>query len=152
MMLPHKRRKVWKWKCDSKGCEEMAQWYRRQKGKIMKLCTKHEAQLAKMHWGRRVDESRLTEKDRLNLRRKEWKRESAKRRPFETILFFQEAGIKVKIKDRRTDEWRSFVVGKDELERLHEVEIKLGQRGVLPKLSIDDYVKRLQDSLARALS
>ncbi len=33
-------RKIWEWKCDFKDCEEIAQWYRKRKGELLKLCTK----------------------------------------------------------------------------------------------------------------
>jgi len=56
-----KKSKVWT--CDFKGCDEIAQWYRRWKGDLFKLCTKHEAYFARNHYGRRVDLSELDADD-----------------------------------------------------------------------------------------
>lgn len=56
-----RKRKIWK--CDFKGCEEIAQWYREWKGELLKLCTKHEAYLARTHWGRHIEPSELDKND-----------------------------------------------------------------------------------------
>jgi len=64
-----KKRNVWK--CDFKGCEEIAQWYRKWKGDLFKLCTKHEAYLARKRYGRPLDPSELDEDDFRYLEEKE---------------------------------------------------------------------------------
>ena len=63
------------WTCDFQGCNEIAQWYRKRKGRLIKVCTKHEARLAREHWGRRVDFSELNDDDIRYLEWKEWKKE-----------------------------------------------------------------------------
>ena len=65
------------WTCDFKGCDEIAQWYRRRKGSIFKLCTKHEAHLDRERW-KRLDESRLTNEDIRRLEAKERRKELEK--------------------------------------------------------------------------
>ncbi len=136
------------WTCDFEGCDEIAQWYRKQKGELLRLCTKHEAYLARKHWGKRLDTSELGEDDMRYLEEKEFKKESEKKRPFEVILFPLEDGTtKVKIRNRQTGERRSFVVkGTDEKRRLHETYNELEREGFSQKPSIDDYVKRLRNT------
>ena len=70
------------WKCDFEDCEEIAQWYRRYKGKLVKLCTKNETQLSKQHYGRRVDFSALNKNDIDYLQKKELRSEYFKEVPF----------------------------------------------------------------------
>jgi hypothetical protein len=67
--------KLEKWTCDFEGCNELAQWYRKSKGQIVKLCTKHEALLARQHWGKRVDYSELSEEDMRRLKKKVYRDE-----------------------------------------------------------------------------
>jgi hypothetical protein len=50
-------------RCDYKGCPEMVQWFRRYKGEILKLCTKHYAKMAKEHLGQSVEAKDLTSDD-----------------------------------------------------------------------------------------
>jgi hypothetical protein len=58
--LPEKKKPL---KCDFEGCQEMVQWYRRYKGKPLKLCTKHEARMAREHKGYSLDPRDLTPDD-----------------------------------------------------------------------------------------
>jgi phage FluMu protein Com len=51
------------WKCDWKGCNEIAEWYRAQGEDLVKLCTHHYAELGKSRWGKPVDFSDLTRED-----------------------------------------------------------------------------------------
>jgi len=60
-------------KCDHKGCEEIAEWYREYKGELLKLCTKHEAYFARGHWGKSLDPSELDEDDLRYLEEKDEK-------------------------------------------------------------------------------
>ena len=130
------------WTCDYEGCGEIAQWHRRWKGELFKLCTKHEAYFARKHWGRRVDESQLDEDDIRYLERKERRKEFAKKNPFDVKLFWLEDGIKVRIRDRRTGERRSFMLEGKYRERIREVNLDLQKETTKP--SIDDYVERLR--------
>jgi hypothetical protein len=50
-------------KCDFRGCTEMVQWYRKYKGELLKLCTKHEACMARAHQGRSFDPKELNPDD-----------------------------------------------------------------------------------------
>ena len=132
------------WKCDFEDCEEFAQWYRRKKGKIVKLCTKHEVQLAKEHWGRRVDFSELTHNDIRYFNKKESETESANKIPFEIQLIHLEDGtLRVAVKDRRTNKWRSFTV-KKWTEEINEINQDL-QKGKFSMKSLDDFVKMLKE-------
>jgi len=141
------RRKIWK--CDFEDCNEFAQWYRVQKGQLVKLCTKHEAYLAKKHWGKHIDPSELDEDDIHYLEEKDYKEELAKEKPFEVLLFPLEDGWKVRIRDRRTNEWRSLMVkGTDERRRFSETYGYLKIKGSISELSIDDYVKKLKDNIS----
>jgi len=51
------------WKCDFKGCDEVAEWYRVQEGEIAKLCTHHNAEAGRRHWGKPIEYSDLTGED-----------------------------------------------------------------------------------------
>ena len=51
------------WECDFENCTEIAEWYRRLKGKPVKLCTHHYAQMGKQRMGKPVDFSQLSEQD-----------------------------------------------------------------------------------------
>ena len=53
--------------CDFQDCKEFPQWLRRYKGKIFKFCTKHYAELSRRRWGKPVDESKLTDRERWSL-------------------------------------------------------------------------------------
>jgi hypothetical protein len=133
------------WKCSFKGCEEIAQWYRKSKGQVIKACTKHEALLAREHWGRRVDYSELTEEDIRQLETQEYWTEFAKEHPFEVLLSLLEDGYKVRIRDRETGEWRSLVVKKSDMERFNERYSDLERKRFATKPSIDDYVEKLRN-------
>jgi len=61
--MEERKSKIWDWKCDFKDCGEIAQWYRKRKGELLKLCTKHNVYLHKQHWGRHIDFSELDEDD-----------------------------------------------------------------------------------------
>ena len=136
------------WKCDFKGCEEIAQWYRKRKGELLKLCTKHEVYLASQHYGRSLDLSELDEDDIRYLERKEYKKELEKKEPFDVGLFSLEDGTrKVRIRDRQTDETRSFIIKDTDLSRFFETFANLERKGYSPKPSIDDYVKMLRDGV-----
>jgi hypothetical protein len=50
-------------KCDFVGCTEMVQWYRKYKGELLKLCTKHEAHMARQHQGHSLEPKDLTPDD-----------------------------------------------------------------------------------------
>ena len=54
-------------RCDFIGCTEMAQWYRRYKGELLRLCTKHEAYMVRAHQGFSVESKDLTPDDRRYL-------------------------------------------------------------------------------------
>ena len=58
-------------RCDFKGCNEIAQWYREWKGDLLKLCTTHEVYFAKNHWGRNIELSKLDEDDLRYLEEKD---------------------------------------------------------------------------------
>jgi len=58
-------------KCDFRKCEEMAQWYRVWKGELLKLCTKHEAYMARRHLGKALDSSELDGEDWAYLEEKD---------------------------------------------------------------------------------
>jgi hypothetical protein len=64
-----KKRKLWK--CDFKDCSEPAQWYRLYKGELLKLCTKHEAYLARQHFGCHLEFHELDEDDLTYLEEKD---------------------------------------------------------------------------------
>ena len=133
------------WTCDYKGCDEFAQWCRKLKGKLLTLCTKHEAYFARKHWGKHLDVSQLDNNDIRYLERKERKKEYRKRHPFEVRLFSSEDGTrKVRIRDRPTDESRSFVLKDADFESFCETYKDLEREGFSPKTSIDEYVKKLR--------
>lgn len=138
------------WKCDFEDCEEIAQWYRKRKGQLVKLCTKHEAYLSKEHWGKRVDFSELDENNISYLERKEYKRESVKRIPFEiTLRFLEDRTIRVLVRDRQTNEWRSFVVkNTDDLEGIDKISRDLEEGKFSKKPSIHDFVKMLEKAVS----
>jgi len=62
-------------KCDFEGCQEMVQWFRRYKGELLKLCTKHEARMAREHQGRSLDSKDLDSDDWEYLREKDLEEE-----------------------------------------------------------------------------
>ncbi|MGD0159437.1 MAG: hypothetical protein ABSB89_03985 [Candidatus Bathyarchaeia archaeon] len=70
--LPENRKPL---KCDFEECPEMVQWYRKYKGKLWKLCTKHEAFMARQHQGHSVDRDHLTPDDWRYLRQKDLEEE-----------------------------------------------------------------------------
>jgi len=130
------------WKCDFKGCEEIAQWYRWWKGDLFKLCSKHEAYFARQHWGKHLDISELDEDD---IRYLEEKDEGLEEKGFFEVLLTKlgDGTFRVKVIDRETDEKRSFVT--DDIGRLLEIDTEFRKKGKLPvKPSIDDFVKRLR--------
>ena len=135
--------------CDYKGCEENAQWYRKRKGKLLKLCTKHEGEFARKHWGRHVDFSELNEDDINYLKWKEYRKELAKKEPFEVKEFPLKEGLKVSIKDKQTNERRSFTIKESDSVRFIETYIDLKKEGFSPKPSIDDYVKKLRNGILK---
>ena len=49
----------------------MAQWYRVWKGELLKLCTKHEAYMARRHLGKALDSSELDGEDWAYLEEKD---------------------------------------------------------------------------------
>lgn len=140
------------WTCDFQGCNEIAQWYRKRKGRLIKVCTKHEARLAREHWGRRVDFSELNDDDIRYLEWKEWKKELVKKEPFEVLLFQLEDGLKVRVRDRQTNEWRLFTVKGIEEEKIYEAYSGLQRKGFSPKPSIDEYVKKLRKYVLKKIS
>lgn len=144
-----RNRKVWT--CDFKGCNDFAQWCRKRNGNLLTLCTKHEADLARRHWGRRIDASELNEDDIRYLEGKERRKELAKKKPFEVRLYKLEDGWKIRIKDKQTDERRSFVIKHADLRRFDETFSDLEREGFSPKPSIDDYVKRLRNSVSSSI-
>jgi len=140
------------WTCDFKGCDEIAQWYRKKKGKLFKLCTTHEAHLNRMHWGRRVDLSELNEDDIRYLERKERRKELAKKEPFEieTWLPLEDGTTKVSIRDRRTDERHSLMIEDTDLKKLFDILSSYDYREMrksFTKLSIDEFVEKLRKNL-----
>jgi hypothetical protein len=136
--------KLEKWTCDFNGCDELAQWYRRSKGQIVKLCTKHEALLARQHWGKRVDYSELSEEDMRRLKTKVYRDEYKKEHPFDVRTEWVEDGWKVRVSDIQTKEWRYFVINKLDLEKLQDNHSKLERKGFDPKPTIEDYIKGLK--------
>lgn len=135
------------WTCDYKGCDEITQWYRIWKGELLKLCTKHEAYLAREHYGKHLDLSELNEDDMCYLEEKEERKEFEKRHPFEVMLAPLENEMwKIKIVDRRTDEKHEFVI-KDtkDKERLFEALIDFEKKKSSTELSVDEYVKSLRE-------
>jgi len=138
------------WTCDFKGCGELAQWYRRSKGQIVKLCTKHKAYLARQRWGKRVDHSELSEDDMRRLKTKVYWNEYDKKHPFSVMESLVENGLKVRVSDIQTGEHRSFVVKNSDTETFGENFSKLERRGFVTKPSIDDYVKKLKDGTSSA--
>jgi hypothetical protein len=71
-------KKMKQWPCDFKNCCEIATWYRRWKGDLLKLCTKHEAYMRGKHYGRSVNESELDREDMAYLFEKAEKKERSK--------------------------------------------------------------------------
>jgi hypothetical protein len=91
--------------CDYEDCDEFAQWYRRLKGKLLTLCTKHEVEFARKHWGRSIDASELNSNDIRYLEGKEEKKEYRKTHPFKVRFFLEENETwKIRIRDSETDE------------------------------------------------
>ena len=143
-----RKRKIWT--CDFKECEEIAQWYRKRKRELLKLCTKHEAYLARQHYGGSLDLSELNEDDIRYLEGKERRKEFAKRHPFDVRLYSLEdgtTGFRIRVRDRETDEWRSFVLKKSDHGRFDENYRDLERKGFSPKPSIDEYVKSLRNGI-----
>lgn len=136
------------WTCDFEGCDEIAQWYRRSKGQILKLCTKHEALLSRKHWGRSVDYTELTEADMDRLRTKVYWAEYDKEHPFEVLMSKSAEQMKVRVSDLLTGEWRSFTIQTSDLEKLSDNQIKSERKGFVPKPSIDEYIRKLQDGIS----
>jgi len=131
--------------CDYKGCNDFAQWCRKQKGRLLTLCTKHETELARLHWGRNVDTSKLSKDDIRYLERKERKKEFAEKHPFDVRFVSLEDGTrKVRIRDKQTDEKRSFVLKDADYKSFFEIYEDLEREGFSPKPSIDEYMKRLR--------
>ena len=132
--------------CDYKNCDEFAQWYRRFKGKLLTLCTKHEVEFARKPWGRSIDASELNDDDIRYLERKEEEKEYRKAHPFEVRLFSAENGTrKITIRDSETGEKRSFILKETELGKFDDIYKDLEREGFSPKPSIDEYVKRLRN-------
>jgi hypothetical protein len=50
-------------KCDYEGCSEYVRRYRKWKGKVVKLCIKHNEQMSREHLGKQIDASELDEDD-----------------------------------------------------------------------------------------
>ena len=133
------------WTCDYKRCDDYAQWVREHKGELFTLCTKHHALLDRKKWSKHLDVSKLSEDDIRYLLRKERRKESARRHPFEVRDYPLDDGtIKVRIRDKQTGERRSFVVKPDEKRKFIESFSDLEKRGFSPKPSIDQYVKKLR--------
>jgi len=130
------------WTCDFIGCNEIAQWYRRRKGRLVKLCTKHEVHLAREHWGKRLDETELNEYDMSYLEAKERRKELAKKHPFGVRIHKLEGGWRVTIEDEETGEKRSFVVR--DIEQFEERYFELEREGFYPKPSVDEYMEKLR--------
>lgn len=136
------------WTCDYEGCDEFAQWYRKLKKDLLKLCTKHEAEFARKHWGKDIHASELDDDDIRYLERKEEKKEYRKAHPFEVRLFSAENGTrKIKIRDSETGERRSFILKETDLGKFDEIYKDLEREGFSPKPSIDEYVKRLRNGV-----
>ena len=51
------------WKCDVKGCSEIAEWYRIKDGVPLKLCIHHFAEFGRKRFGKPVDLSELSGDD-----------------------------------------------------------------------------------------
>jgi hypothetical protein len=136
------------WTCDFEGCKEIAQWYRRSKGQIFKLCTKHEAILAKQHWGRRVDYSVLCEDDMRRLRTKVYWGEYHKEHPFEVVHSRLEDRWKVRISDVQTGEHCSFTLKDSDMKKFLDNYNKIEEQGFVPKPSIDEYVSKLKEGMS----
>lgn len=133
------------WKCDVKGCEEIARRYREYKGELLKLCTKHEALFQEQHLGRHVDYLRLSEDDIRYLQEKEAEREFDRKYPFEESFLRLENGTqKIRIKDKRTDETRSLTINDEELESFNEACREMMKSESLAKCSIDEYIEGLR--------
>jgi hypothetical protein len=140
------------WKCDFKDCEEIAQWYRVCKGKLVKLCTKHETQLAKQHYGRRVDFSELDEDDIHYLQEKESRFEYFKKVPFKIDWKIKEKIHYIDVKDRKTGEWRSFQIADDNWNRegSHKILEDLENGMFFSKPSIDEFVEILKKVITKS--
>lgn len=63
-------------KCDFEGCQEMVQWFRKYKGELLKLCTKHEAYMARAHQGRSLESEDLNPSDWQYLEEKDLEEEN----------------------------------------------------------------------------
>jgi hypothetical protein len=136
------------WKCDVKGCEEIAQRYREYKGDLFKLCTKHEASFENEHMGRRVGFLELDEDDIRYLEEKEAERESIRKYPFWESTFKLENGTrKIRIIDKRTDETRSVAIKDNESESFNEACREMMKNKSLAKYSIDEYIEELKKSM-----
>ena len=141
------------WKCDFEDCEEIAQWYRKYKGKLVKLCTKHETHLSKQHYGRRVDFSELTKDDIDYLEEKESRSEYFKNVPFKIICkhFSDEKTYCIDVKDRITGEWRSFKTADSDWnwDGLHKINQELEKGTFMYKPSIDEFVGILKTAILK---
>jgi hypothetical protein len=139
------------WKCDFKDCEEIAQWYRICKGELVKVCTKHETQLAKQHYGKRVDFSELDEDDIQYLQRKENHSEYVKKVPFKVDCKIKENTVFMDIKDRKTGEWRSFQIAENnwDMDSFREISKDLEDGKFSQKPSIDEFLEILKRTISK---
>lgn len=141
------------WKCDFEDCEEIAQWYRLCKGKLMKLCTKHETQLSKQHFGKRVDYSELDKDDIDYLQEKESRSEYFKKVPFriDCKYFPDEKMYYIDVKDRITGKWRSFKTGDSNwnLDGFQRINKELENGKFSHKPSIEEFVDILKKAVLK---
>jgi hypothetical protein len=133
------------WKCDVKGCEEIARRYRLYKGDLFKLCTKHEASFENEHMGRRVGFLELDEDDIRYLEEKEAEWEFTRKYPFwESTSKLENGTHKIRIIDKRTDETRSLTIMDEELESFNEACSEIMKNKSLAEYSIDEYIEELR--------
>ena len=136
------------WKCDFGGCDEIAQWYRVKKNDLVKLCTKHEAYLARQRWGKSIPESKLDERDIRYLQNKD--RDIAEMGYFDIRERQQKDGkVKLEIKDLTTCEKRSIVLENFDFTKFSdfyfEKKRQIIKSGVKP--SINEHLKELLEAI-----
>jgi ribosomal protein S6E (S10) len=82
------------------------------------------------------------------LRTKVYWAEYDKEHPFEVLMSKSAEQMKVRVSDLLTGEWRSFTIQTSDLEKLSDNQIKSERKGFVPKPSIDEYIRKLQDGIS----
>ncbi len=97
--------------------------------------------------GRHVDI--LDEDDMRSLEEKVLRDKFTELNPFEVIIErLKDGTIKARIKDKQTNETRSFIIMDSDFERLNKTYGDLEIKKSLPKPSIDEYIKSLRNGIS----